>query len=71
MSVNLPEALLRLACTDCKEYTIESEKEEFVRLNERARGRQGRRGRESSCGVSHPVRGLVLVQAGTGQGWLQ
>lgn len=41
MSVNLPEVLLRLACTDCKEYTIESEKEEFVRLNERAKGRWG------------------------------
>ncbi len=42
MSVNLPEALLRLACTDCQEYTIESTDDEFVRLNHRAKGLSAR-----------------------------
>ena len=37
-SVDLPEALLRLACHDGDHYTIPSEEKEFVLLNEGARG---------------------------------
>ena len=36
--VNLPEALLQLACQDGDQYTIPSEEKEYVLLNERAKG---------------------------------
>jgi hypothetical protein len=36
--VNLPEALLQLACRDVDHYTIPSDEKEYVLLNERARG---------------------------------
>ena len=38
VSVNLPEALLQLACWDGDQYTINSEEDEYVHLNERAKG---------------------------------
>lgn len=37
-TVNLPEALLQLACRDGDQYTIPSDEKEYVLLNERARG---------------------------------
>ena len=39
VSIDLPEALLRLACNDCQEYTIDSQAEEFIQLNARAKGK--------------------------------
>ena len=36
--VDLPEALLQLACRDVDHYTIPSDEKEYVLLNERARG---------------------------------
>lgn len=38
VSINLPEALLRLACHDYQQYIIDSAEDEFVQLNLRARG---------------------------------
>ena len=38
VSINLPEALLRLACHDYQQYIIDSQEEEFVQLNLRAKG---------------------------------
>ena len=38
VEVNLPEALLQLACQDGDHYTIPSEEKEYTLLNERARG---------------------------------
>lgn len=38
VSINLPEALLRLACHDYQQYIIDSAEAEFVQLNLRARG---------------------------------
>jgi len=38
VDLNLPEALLRLACYDVAQYTITSQDEEFVQLNFRAKG---------------------------------
>ena len=35
--MNLPEALLRLACFDVLQYTITSQEEEFIQLNFRAK----------------------------------
>lgn len=40
VTVNLPEALLQLACQDGDHYTIPSEEREYVQLNQRARGSQ-------------------------------
>ena len=37
-AVNLPEALLQLACRDGDHYTIPSQEREYVQLNQRARG---------------------------------
>lgn len=39
VSLNLPEALLRLACSDYHEYTLDSQEEEFLQLNFRAKGK--------------------------------
>lgn len=38
VSLNLPEALLRLACFDISQYMITSQEEEFIQLNYRAKG---------------------------------
>jgi len=38
VSLNLPEALLRLACYDVAQYAITSQEEEFIQLNYRAKG---------------------------------
>lgn len=38
VSINLPEALLRLACHDYEQYIINSEEPEFVQLNFKAKG---------------------------------
>lgn len=38
VNLNLPEALLRLACFDVSQYTITSQEEEFIQLNYRAKG---------------------------------
>ena len=38
VSLNLPEALLRLACFAVSQYSITSQEEEFVQLNYRAKG---------------------------------
>lgn len=38
VSLNLPEALLRLACFDMSQYTISSQEDEFIQLNYRAKG---------------------------------
>ena len=38
VSLNLPEVLLRLACHDVTAYMIDSEEDEFVLLNYRAKG---------------------------------
>lgn len=38
VSLNLPEALLRLACHNVDQYNIVSQEDEFVELNFRARG---------------------------------
>lgn len=40
VTVDLPEALLQLACHDGDHYTIPSEEKEYVSLNQRARGRK-------------------------------
>lgn len=40
VDLNLPEALLRLACYDVAQYTITSQEEEFVQLNYRAKGEE-------------------------------
>lgn len=42
VAVNLPEALLQLACQDGDHYTIPSDEKEYVLLNQRARGEQDR-----------------------------
>ena len=44
VAVDLPEALLRLSCYDYEGYIIGSEEEQFVRLNKKAKGREGGRG---------------------------
>lgn len=38
VAMNLPEALLQLACQDGDQYTIPSEEKEYTLLNQRARG---------------------------------
>ena len=38
MSINLPEALLRLAAVEYSQYAINSQEDEFIQLNFRARG---------------------------------
>ena len=38
VAVNLPEALLQLACQDGDHYTIPSDEREYALLNQRARG---------------------------------
>ena len=38
VALNLPEALLRLACFDVSQYNITSHEEEFIQLNYRAKG---------------------------------
>ena len=38
VAVNLPEALLQLACQDGDQYTIPSDEKEYTLLNQRARG---------------------------------
>jgi len=38
VSINLPEALLRLACHDYEQYIVNSEEPEFVQLNFKAKG---------------------------------
>ena len=40
VNLNLPEALLQLACHDGEHYTIPSEEKEYVLLNQRARGKR-------------------------------
>ena len=38
VSINLPEALLRLASIECEEYVINSTEKEFQALQQRAQG---------------------------------